>query len=633
MGAEPPGMHISKPTIYARDLSNVEVSTLKQMFEETLGSSEGTRISFTKEKGKAKRGLSRTAQIDFADITQAQKAFALANLRPIPNTSPPQILKLSISPIIPLPNPQGYPRLVKTSLKLTSAELYALIRPFGDLASVHVDNDLGAVVRFWTEDDAKAAEAAISSRRPKVALQAFDPSARAIRQHNRTNWLSKTIVVRYSELKAAAEKQPETNTQCGDPIPDPISPILSDTPTCNNDDPSAPLDKSTGDTKEEASQATIIETLLRNIVSFNEQLAKATENHQIESQSMKEDLKTLERERDELKIARASAQKEFEERTMYQQKEIECLGAQHKSLKEQHTAMESQYTILSKTLEAQCDAVIAEKEELRRQLTQVEHDRDDWRRKFEVLESRCKILELDRPLWNEAKRQKEKEIEESHKAQEAQKVKIEEMERKLRDFMEQEKEREREKMKQQREEAARKASEEEARKKREAEKARQAAWETATVAEFERCRKRDMQYLYRGRVWDNNTALERFNVLVAEFETLKFSENQPLMLANIPWPVLHPISYSSNLSFTFRSENITWEAVEKFFAHVRRTTTIDQYNKAVEKAHRLFHPDRWDSRRLLDTVQDPDLRKSLQSAGNVVAQAMTPIWRSSKDKF
>lgn len=391
------------------------------------------------------------------------------------------------------------------------------------------------------------------------------------------------------------------------------------------------MNVSTSDTGQELNQGNLVDTLLKNIVSLNEQLAKATENCRIENQSMKENLTALERERDELKTAKASMEKEFKERALCQQREIDCLRAQNKSLNEQYAAMESQYTLLSKTFEAQCDTIIAEKEVLQRQVTQVEHDRDGWRRSFEVSESRCKILELDRPLWNEAKRQKEKEKEQSLKAHEARKKEIEEMERRMRDTMEQEKERERKKMKQEREETARKASEEEARKKREAEKSRQAAWKAATVSEFERCRRRDM-YLCRDRVWDNSTALRRFNILVTEFETLNFSENRPLMLTNIPWPVLSPVSYNSNLSLNFRSENVTWEAVEKFFAHVRRTYTVDQYNKLVERVHRLFHPDRWDSRRLLDTVQDLDLRKSLQSAGNIVAQAMTPIWRRSKDK-
>ncbi|KAG6861178.1 hypothetical protein C0995_002985 [Termitomyces sp. Mi166 len=680
MGAEPPATHISKPTLYAQDLSlDVDISTLKQTFEEVLGTLAGIRISFL-SKGK-KRPLCRTARIDFVDITEAQKAFALANLRPIPNISPPQIIKLSISSNTLLPDPQGNPRLVKTSSHFTSAELYTLIRPFGDLAAVRVDSDLGATVQFWTEDDAKAAEVAVnnaSSRLPKFALQAFDPrklfctnplvlniclddsayvihkrggrskcygfvsfstteeAAYAIRHHNQTNWLSKTIVVRYSELKTAIETQPEPNICRDESIPEPISPFLSDTPTCHNDDSTTSLnDPPTSHLKAESSQGLLTETLLKNIIYFNEQLAKATESHQLEIRSMKENMKMLERERDELKTVKVAAEKESEERAVRQQVEVDCLRAENKSSKERYEAMESQYTLLSNTFEAQCATMIGEKEDLQRQLEQVEHDRDDWRRNFEVSESRCKILELDRPLWNEVKRQKEKEKEEFQRAEEALKKEVKELERRLREMNEREKEWEKAKMKQQDEEAARKARDEEARKKREAElaeKARQTAWKAAAIAESERCRKRDMRYHCSLRIWDNRVALERFNLLITEFETLRFSESQPVMLANVPWPVLCPFFYDANQSLTFRAEDITWEAVEKFFAYVRRTYSVGQYNKLVERVHRLFHPDKWGSRRLLDTVQDTDLRKSLQSAGNIVAQAMTPIWRRSKDE-
>jgi hypothetical protein len=55
------------------------------------------------------------------------------------------------------------------------------------------------------------------------------------------------------------------------------------------------------------------------------------------------------------------------------------------------------------------------------------------------------------------------------------------------------------------------------------------------------------------------------------------------------------------------------------------------YKSLVEKVHRLFHPDKWKSRRSLVTVMDEELRKLLEEAGNVVAQAMTPIWRRSKE--
>ncbi|KAJ7348090.1 hypothetical protein DFH08DRAFT_960443 [Mycena albidolilacea] len=77
---------------------------------------------------------------------------------------------------------------------------------------------------------------------------------------------------------------------------------------------------------------------------------------------------------------------------------------------------------------------------------------------------------------------------------------------------------------------------------------------------------------------------------------------------------------------------IDWGAVEAFFLRAKGQfgVNVAGYNTLVEKVHRLFHPDKWKSRRLLVTVMDEELRKSLEEAGNVVAQAMTPIWRKSK---
>ncbi|KAJ6551778.1 hypothetical protein B0H19DRAFT_1158872 [Mycena capillaripes] len=93
----------------------------------------------------------------------------------------------------------------------------------------------------------------------------------------------------------------------------------------------------------------------------------------------------------------------------------------------------------------------------------------------------------------------------------------------------------------------------------------------------------------------------------------------------VPWPVLtDPLDMDI--------EEINWSAVEVFFASVKvqMAANVTEYNALVEKVHRLFHPDKWKSRNLLVTVMDKDLRSSLETTGNVVAQAMTPLWRKSK---
>ncbi|KAJ7621004.1 hypothetical protein FB45DRAFT_753961, partial [Roridomyces roridus] len=120
--------------------------------------------------------------------------------------------------------------------------------------------------------------------------------------------------------------------------------------------------------------------------------------------------------------------------------------------------------------------------------------------------------------------------------------------------------------------------------------------------------------------------------LLDEFEPTKFTaETRPLTFRAIPWPVL---TDPQELCV----EHITWGAVDAFFEEVQLqmivlqsgTNNVGEYVSLVGKLHRAFHPDRWKARGVLMTVMDDELRSSLEAAGNVVAQAMTPIWTESK---
>jgi hypothetical protein len=108
-----------------------------------------------------------------------------------------------------------------------------------------------------------------------------------------------------------------------------------------------------------------------------------------------------------------------------------------------------------------------------------------------------------------------------------------------------------------------------------------------------------------------------------QFDLIKFSEEQPLTLEGTPWPVLHS-------PYSLKVEHVEWSAVEGFFSAVRPLLSVSEYRSLVEKSHRRFHPDRWRSRGLLATVHDVELRQELETAGNVVAQALTPIWIDSR---
>jgi flagellar biosynthesis GTPase FlhF len=249
-----------------------------------------------------------------------------------------------------------------------------------------------------------------------------------------------------------------------------------------------------------------------------------------------------------------------------------------------------------------------------------------------MADSRCKILELeaDRPLWEEAKKMREKrEKEEMEKAEARRRqAEVEESQRKMREFLEEEKRRKmEEKMKKEKEEAEQKAREREERERlereRAKERARQKAWQRATILERTRCRQRDACKWGSGEKWTKDLALDRFISLSNEFDNIKFSEAQPLIFENIPWPVCkNPAK--------LLVEDIVWDKVEAFFAFAKLDYTEVEFKKFVEKAHRMFHPDKWRARRVFQTVVDDELRKSLEDAVNIVSQAVTPLWRKSK---
>ncbi|KAJ7204816.1 hypothetical protein GGX14DRAFT_459852 [Mycena pura] len=266
----------------------------------------------------------------------------------------------------------------------------------------------------------------------------------------------------------------------------------------------------------------------------------------------------------------------------------------------------------------------------------------------ELAESRLKILQLekDRPLWEEA-RQKREEAEKAARAREEacrREAEVEESRRKMREFVALERERKRaaeeaaraerlrreaeEKARQEKEERERQAREQEerarvAREARERQK-REQRWRAATEKEEARCQNRDRQLWGEGD-WTVDRALRRLRIQMDEFDKLKFSEAQPLTFSVVPWPLLtDPLALDL--------EEITWAAVESFFARMKARMVVDlvEYSNLIERVHRMFHPDKWKARGILATVLDEETRNSLEAAGNVVAQAVTPLWRKSK---
>ncbi|KAJ6461095.1 hypothetical protein C8R45DRAFT_1029166 [Mycena sanguinolenta] len=334
---------------------------------------------------------------------------------------------------------------------------------------------------------------------------------------------------------------------------------------------------------------------------------------------------------------------------------IQRLQKELESVKVDRKAVEAQLVIVLQTLrdtEIQADT---EAELLREELESVKLQSDveiellqgkleTTKRTLEMAESRLKIMQLeaDRPLWEAAKKKRE-ENERAERAKEEERrraAEVEESRRKMREFQEQEKVRkaaakaaeEKERLRREAEEKARLDKEERERIQREQERIqrekeqreRERRWKAATEAEEVRCQQRDQERWGSG-AWTHARALERLKLQIEEFDKIKFSETQPLTFHVVPWPVLtDPLDLDI--------EQINWTAVEGFFlrAKTQLVANVAEYKGLVEKVHRLFHPDKWKSRGLLVTVMDENLRKSLEMAGNVVEQAMTPIWRKSR---
>lgn len=197
-------------------------------------------------------------------------------------------------------------------------------------------------------------------------------------------------------------------------------------------------------------------------------------------------------------------------------------------------------------------------------------------------------------------------------------------------------EREEKEKEERRKEAERLAHEERLRKEREdkereleecrrQEEVRQQAYRDASQRERTRCKTRDIVSWPSKTPWTNERAIHRFKAVSMEFDEIKFCDTQPLTFESVPWPLIHP-----PLRVTF--DNIEWSAVEEFFEAAKRVVDAAEYRSLVEKAHRRFHPDKWRGRGLLLTVLDEELKQRLEDAGNVVAQAITPLWLASKAK-
>ena len=270
---------------------------------------------------------------------------------------------------------------------------------------------------------------------------------------------------------------------------------------------------------------------------------------------------------------------------------------------------------------------------------------EDLTRRLAISDSRRKMLELeldDRATWQANQKRKEMELKQERDQFKAARhqVELEEARKRMKQLQEeaeqsrkvneerqrkeQQEREERAAVEQARAEAERQRREERRREEeRQKEKRRQKEWAEATLRESQRCLRRNMSEWGVGSQWFITKSLSRVKTLVAEMEKLKFSESQPFTSHVVPWPVLGDPAL-------FVASELEWSSIDTFFERVQLQFDSVGYKEFVHRVHLMFHPDRWKSKGYLVTVQDEEERGVLERAGNVVSQAVTPLWRKTR---
>ncbi|PIL28477.1 hypothetical protein GSI_08515 [Ganoderma sinense ZZ0214-1] len=122
--------------------------------------------------------------------------------------------------------------------------------------------------------------------------------------------------------------------------------------------------------------------------------------------------------------------------------------------------------------------------------------------------------------------------------------------------------------------------------------------------------------------WPPRVAIDRYVAISSQFDTARFSLENPVDPSSIPWPVLLP-------PFTFQVARLEGWMVEAFFKEAYLQMSPEDYRKFVAESLRRFHPDRWHSRGILKT-HDKELSQVLEQACTTIAQVLSQIWDTLK---
>ncbi|KIJ95898.1 hypothetical protein K443DRAFT_108065 [Laccaria amethystina LaAM-08-1] len=144
-------------------------------------------------------------------------------------------------------------------------------------------------------------------------------------------------------------------------------------------------------------------------------------------------------------------------------------------------------------------------------------------------------------------------------------------------------------------------------------------WEAAT--EITNLRQESAEAKTRLAPWTDKHAVQNFKRILSEFEKMDFSKAHPLTQQGIPWPILVDLS-KPNLDIV---QEMTVDNVEYFFTALAKEIGPAEKSRVLRNLRLLFHPDRWSGRRILDSVIDEGLRRSLIQAGLVVSQTVNVL--------
>ncbi|KAG9219820.1 hypothetical protein CCMSSC00406_0009376 [Pleurotus cornucopiae] len=622
-----------------------------------------------------------TYGVTFPTIAAAKRAFALHNWRPLPGDAMPQSatrfpICLSTRPptsVFP-PTPTARPRNIFTeSVGYGERVLYELLKEFGGISFLCISSQ-GSVVLFEREEDALAAEEGIHEVAPGLSLRAYGAAELLLcnlqlgkeEENVRSMFLSSHIqkVTTLHDGVAVAELADTAEAMIA--ITSPRSPICpkavmsfyihhfhppltlqvvppDPTPRCETGD----LRVATRKLQEALGRCSQLEETLRRSEAEKHELVQdvqrlsreaeiaesstASRVAQEELVKIKSDNETLRCEVEELKKAVSSANK-FD-RNHY----IALLfNARHRTALAKHEASASKKAL--NTTISRANVVIQTLKERHERLGRdVSRSREQAKKANEKVKSLGEHIEELKELLDEqddklhdlasdATKRLEEEISllklnlKNYKWQTTQDAR--EMQR-LRQSLQHQS--------QQIEDLGFKLSDANrdaydlrrrlADANREIEVLKQqrtphSPWQKAAEEAAKRWRRHDQEKWGQTK-WTPRLAYERYQDRLAEFKHFNFNQDRPLTFEAIPWPVLlSPLD--------LKLEEICWESVEKFVKGIREHTGPN--HKAVLKEARvIFHPDQWTKHKVLASVPDDQLRTALQSAGNIVSQAMNRI--------